>query len=143
MKALSLWQPWAWAVARAGKDVENRQWRHAPGYRGLVLIHAAKKDDHSGAFETVEGISGLRVPTVLERGGLVAMARLVDVVEDSSSPWAIPGALHLVLADTVPLPFVPLQGQRGFFDVTAGQLGEHRDAYLAARAKLLAIGGAT
>ena len=26
MKALSIRQPWAWAIINAGKDIENRQW---------------------------------------------------------------------------------------------------------------------
>ena len=39
MKALSLRQPWAWAVVEAGKDVENRRWNTK--FRGDFLIHAA------------------------------------------------------------------------------------------------------
>ena len=27
MKALSIRQPWAWAILHAGKDIENRDWR--------------------------------------------------------------------------------------------------------------------
>lgn len=40
MKALSLWQPWASAVAVGAKRIETRSWRTA--YRGPLAIHAAK-----------------------------------------------------------------------------------------------------
>ena len=36
-------QPWAWAIAVAGKDVENRGW--STTYRGLLAIHAGKGQD--------------------------------------------------------------------------------------------------
>src|SRR5688572_4676832 len=39
MKALSLRQPWAWAVVHGGKRVENRGW--TTDYRGPLLIHAS------------------------------------------------------------------------------------------------------
>ncbi|MQA14935.1 MAG: ASCH domain-containing protein [Pseudonocardiaceae bacterium] len=44
MRALSIRQPWAWAILHAGKDVENRSWpiRH----RERLVIHAAKTVDH-------------------------------------------------------------------------------------------------
>ncbi len=41
MKALSLWQPWATAIAVGSKLVETRGW--ATKYRGPLLIHAAKR----------------------------------------------------------------------------------------------------
>jgi len=40
MKALSVRQPWAWAIIYALKDIENRGW--PINYRGDILIHAAK-----------------------------------------------------------------------------------------------------
>ena len=39
--ALSVRQPWAWAIVKGFKDVENRTW--STKYRGLVYIHAPKK----------------------------------------------------------------------------------------------------
>ena len=38
--ALSIRQPWAWAILHAGKDIENRSW--STSFRGPVCIHAAK-----------------------------------------------------------------------------------------------------
>ena len=40
MKALSVRQPWAYAIIYALKDIENRGW--PINYRGDILIHAAK-----------------------------------------------------------------------------------------------------
>ena len=50
MKAITLWQPWAWAIARAGKRIENREW--SPG-RELrqgepVAIHASYRLEDCG-----------------------------------------------------------------------------------------------
>lgn len=42
MKALSLWQPWASAVAYCSKHVETRSW--STNHRGPIAIHAAKSD---------------------------------------------------------------------------------------------------
>lgn len=41
MKCLSLWQPWASAVALGSKRIETRSWR--THYTGPLLIHAAKR----------------------------------------------------------------------------------------------------
>lgn len=40
MKALTVRQPWAWAIIHGGKDVENRTRNIAGAYRGPVAIHA-------------------------------------------------------------------------------------------------------
>ncbi len=40
-KALSLWQPWASAIAEGAKRIETRSWQ--THYRGPLLIHAGKK----------------------------------------------------------------------------------------------------
>jgi hypothetical protein len=41
MKALSLWQPWASAIAIGAKTIETRSWYTS--YRGPLAIHAAKR----------------------------------------------------------------------------------------------------
>lgn len=38
-RALSVRQPWAWAIVTQGKDVENRS--RATAYRGMIAIHAS------------------------------------------------------------------------------------------------------
>lgn len=41
MRAISLWQPWATAVALGSKRIETRHW--STNYRGPLAIHAAKR----------------------------------------------------------------------------------------------------
>lgn len=41
MRAISLWQPWATAVALGSKRIETRHWQTR--YRGPLAIHAAKR----------------------------------------------------------------------------------------------------
>jgi hypothetical protein len=126
MKAISIRQPWAWAIIHAGKPVENRTWW--TDYRGPVLIHAAKgctRDEYEDCLATVQDISlthpfpsGLEMPALkdLPRGGIVGRARIVDCVTSSDSPW-FTGPYGLVLADVEPLPFRPYKGALGLFEV--------------------------
>lgn len=41
MRAISLWQPWASAIAIGSKLIETRHW--ATDYRGPIAIHAARR----------------------------------------------------------------------------------------------------
>lgn len=84
MKALSLWQPWASAVANGAKCVETRSW--STTYRGLLAIHAAQKDDRHlrracladsnvrAALNIDRGVN-----PDLPRGVIIAVVELVDV----------------------------------------------------------------
>ncbi|WP_414462948.1 ASCH domain-containing protein [Hyphomicrobium sp. DY-1] len=120
MKALSIRQPWAWAIVFGTKRIENRDW--STRYRGKLLIHASKGmtiGEYQSATMFIERI-GLAVPTrdQLQRGDLIGIADLVDVVTSSSSPW-FQGKYGFVLENVRPLPnFVPLMGELGLFHVT-------------------------
>ncbi|MDD5394961.1 MAG: ASCH domain-containing protein [Thiothrix sp.] len=59
MKALSIQQPWAWAILNAGKDIENRDW-YTP-VRGRILIHAGKKID-KGSIGFIEDLCHISIP---------------------------------------------------------------------------------
>ena len=127
MKALSIRQPWAWAILHAGKDIENRDWRCK--VRGRVLVHASKGmtfNEYDGALNFMHGVSetypfpkGLTLPraSALTRGALVGSVEIVDCVSASSSPWFM-GTFGFVLRDPVafkqPIPF---KGALAFFDV--------------------------
>lgn len=139
MKALSIRQPWAWLIVRpdlAGearaaalangeiKTVENRGW--STSRRGPILIHASKGMTR-GEYEDVvdfllldprlhDAARALPAFEALERGGIVGSAELVDCVSASESPWFF-GAVGFVLANAKPLPFRPLKGALGFFEV--------------------------
>lgn len=127
MKALSIRQPWAWAILHAGKDIENRDWRSCY-FRGPFLIHAPKgmtRAEYEDALDTFHAISrshpfpsGLTLPAFdnLPGGGIIGIAKVTNAVRESASPW-FAGSIGIVIADARPLPFAPLKGQLGFFDV--------------------------
>ena len=139
MKAISIRQPWAYAILHLGKRVENRDWRGPPSYRGPLLIHAAAgctREEYELAAHWMrsKGLASWprwsdkgppRLPPLaeLDRGGFVARARLSYVINpidarpsDVSNPWYA-GALGLVLDDIEPLRFHPYKGALGLFDV--------------------------
>ncbi len=131
MKALSIRQPWAWLILNAGKDIENRDW--PTKFRGAFLIHASKgmtRYEYEDGCVTAELIAPrVRVPQFgqLERGGIVGMATLARCVGQSPSPWFF-GIYGFELRDVLPLPFRPLRGALGFFDVPDEILNRPRGA---------------
>lgn len=132
MMALSIRQPWASLILKAGKDIENRCW--PTKLRGRILIHAAKgmtRNEHEDAIEfAVRAMRarprvGVKTTTLRElgfafedlpRGGIVGSVEIADCVSASASPWFV-GEYGFVLRDPKPLPFTPWKGQLGFFDV--------------------------
>lgn len=121
MKALSIRQPWAWLILRAGKNIENREW--PTSVRGRILIHASKgvtRDEYEDACDPLWASGGqtIELPPLedLERGGIVGSVEIVDCVSHSDSPWFC-GRFGFVLRDPIILPFRPYRGALGFFDV--------------------------
>jgi activating signal cointegrator 1 len=90
MRAISLWQPWASAIAVGAKRVETRSW--STSYRGRFAIHAAKRLNIGelihfsccwnwcGALQPTGLVmgGGSKLDRLLPFGALVATARLVD-----------------------------------------------------------------
>ena len=120
--ALSVRQPWAWAIIHAGKPVENRDWRKPnPGlkFRGRFAVHAAKgmtRDEYEDAAEFMAGIGvACPAPAELLRGGVIGAASVVDIVREHDSPWFF-GPRALLLADAAPVTFRPASGSLGFFE---------------------------
>lgn len=137
MKALSVRQPWAWAILHAGKDVENRDWGRCPGwraFRGRVLLHASAgctAREYQDAREFIEdrevldgGPAECRVPPLVElpRGAIVGAMTITDCVHEDSdfdSPWFC-GPYGLLLEDVVELAKpIRCKGALGFFSVPA------------------------
>ncbi len=120
--ALSIRQPYAWAIIHAGKDIENRDW--ATRVRGRILIHAGVSwyEGKRAALDDARQwaiCAGLPPPTheQIERGGIVGEAEIIDCVSESASPWFY-GRFGFVLRNARPLPFRALKGRLGFFEVT-------------------------
>ena len=112
MKALSVRQPWSWAIIHAGKPVENRTW--GTRYRGPLLIHAAKTYDRDGKA-WIQSALGIEVPPNLPRGGIIGQVELTGCVEHSDSPWFF-GPKALVLEHPRALPFLQTPGKLGLFE---------------------------
>jgi ASCH domain len=109
VQLLSVRQPWAWAIARGRKQVENRTW--APSYRGPVAIYASMRVDLDAAESPLLWFAGWDPDDpVAAIGGIVAIVTLADVCSaavDGAScdcgEWADPNAYHWRLTDPQPL----------------------------------------
>jgi ASCH domain-containing protein len=109
VQLLSVRQPWAWAIARGRKRVENRTW--APSYRGPVAIYASMRVDLDAAESPLLWFAGWDPDDpVAAIGGIVAIVNLADVCaaavngEDCDcGEWAEPNAYHWRLTEPRPL----------------------------------------
>lgn len=125
MKALSVRQPWAWLIVNGHKDIENRTW--PTRVRGPVLVHASKamtrreyQDVVMFLVTSLPPSTRPHLPTfeAIERGGIVGQVDIIDCVNGSDSPWYM-GATGFVLANAQALPFRPMKGALGFFEVAS------------------------
>lgn len=137
MKALSLQQPWAWLIVNGYKDIENRDW--FTSFRGPVLIHASKTWDEEAFPLWNRGFTYSKydkpaiVPANIAElmplfgkinlGGIVGIAEITACAITHKSPWFV-GEYGFVLENARPLPFIPLRGRLGFFDVPDGVVKE-------------------
>ena len=132
MKAITVRQPWAWAIMHDGKDVENRSRNIAGTYRGPVVIHAGLTDDDDAYRGPVgqrwlawwaNGGSGWGG----QRGFALGVVDLIGVHPYADcdrrpfagfcSNWAGSGAMHLELAH--PHAFaepIPYRGRLGLWE---------------------------
>jgi hypothetical protein len=112
MKALTIKQPWAWAIIHAGKDIENRSW--LTRYRGELAIHAgARMHDYTKMPR------GVRAPEDddLVFSAIIGIVEVVDSVEKSRSKWFMgPCGLVLRNARLLAKP-VPCSGKLGLWNV--------------------------
>jgi hypothetical protein len=140
MKALSLWQPWASAMAIGLKKIETRSW--STPYRGLVAIHAAKKESrdlveffnakmlvgrHSQPFHNhrIYSFSMLPLGAVVAIGNLVDCAPVEKLVTDFrvntlEVKWGnySQGRFGWVFEDIVKLETpIHIRGMQGLFNV--------------------------
>lgn len=116
MKALTVQQPWAWAIAYGGKNPELRS--RATSYRGPLAIHAGARWSTRGATDARvldAWTTWLRMDRpirreLLERRAVIAVAELVDChpAAHCCPPWGDDtydgkSVHHLTLADVRPL----------------------------------------
>lgn len=128
MKALSLWQPWATAIALGSKTIETRDW--PTSYRGPLAIHAAKRLNKAemiyykscwnwcGALRNTgwrmgDGKFGWET---LPFGAIVAVCELVDCRPTESFPLGLLRAKHRPATERGEL-YEWTQEQMGNFDL--------------------------
>jgi hypothetical protein len=145
IKALTILQPWASAIACGAKRIETRSW--ATKYRGLLLIHAGKGQPPQPIFVEACRAAGLRSnpgeSCCLPLGALIAVAELVDCLptmhlarngvfftgrpdvtgrmtdQERALGNYIPDRYGWVLANVRRLPTpIPYRGRQGLFNIT-------------------------
>lgn len=118
MRALSIRQPWVWAILYAEKRIENRL-RPIRRYPQRIWLHAAKRMTHTeyDVARDFIGERGFILPPrdQLMLGGVVGMAEIVGCVAKSSDPW-FNGPYGWVLDKVEPVPFMPCRGMLGLFE---------------------------
>ena len=123
--ALSVRQPWAWAIIHAGKDIENRVWgreRRDAWVRGLIAVHASKgmtRAEYEEARWFMATNCNVECPPAkdLVRGAIIGSVEIVNFigsVPKPTSPWFM-GPRGLVLRGAQPCNPIPCSGQLGFF----------------------------
>ena len=121
--ALSVRQPWAWAILHGGKDVENRDWRRPnPGltFRGRVALHASSgmtQDEYDAIMP--RSAPPIPPPHLLVRGAIIGHVTIMDIIRDPNrdmikSEW-FHGPVGLMLHDPVAIDPIPCAGALGFF----------------------------
>lgn len=116
MKAITLWQPWSWAIAYAGKRIENRGWKPPAAIIGQrIAIHAGKTLDLN-ACEGLGCEDDIQLPEMyfhdpkkaFVHGAIESTALLKGWTEGlcSSHPQSLwlTGPIGWVLDDVVVLP---------------------------------------
>ena len=106
VKALTVRQPWAELIIRGQKDIENRS--RQTNHRGQLAIHAGL------GFDDGEP----KVRGELDRGAIVGVVDVVDCVQGSTSPCAVSGQWHWLLANPRRLSkSIPYRGALGLWTV--------------------------
>lgn len=129
IRALSVRQPFAWAIAVGAKPVENRT--YGTRYRGLLAVHASKIIDRAALdnpliLEAIAGHGFTLDEGPSSLGAVVAVAELYGIHHANDcmlplgcgasgcSPWAMRGKWHWQLREVRPLPEpVPCKGGLG------------------------------
>jgi len=122
MKAVTLYQPWAWAMGRF-KWNETRSW--ATSYRGELAIHAGKTVDRDFVADAIEE-GYLTTATSLATGAIVAVGWLADcqptrdaAINPDEHFWGNyePGRVMWIFKDLRLVTPVICPGHQGLWDV--------------------------
>jgi len=124
MKALSVRQPWTFAIVMGFKPVENRDWTRA--HRGPTLIHAGKTAEHGNINPVLRQIADQACLPLKDvhalyhkhaaTGAIVGRVNVVDCVTSHPSRWFY-GPYGFILKDAEWCEPFTWRGQLGFFEV--------------------------
>lgn len=126
MKAITLHEPWASAIAAGVKDVENRTWPLPKAYVGVpIALHAGKKYDHDDAWDIAKLWPGVPLDTDCHQGviALVVFDRTIingwyELHGLPRSPW-FSGPYGWPVRAVEKLPrVIPCRGAQGLWTVT-------------------------
>ena len=128
-KCLSVRQPYAWAIIKGAKDVENRT--RMSHYVGRLHIHASKKewtDRVDDCVARVAGHFGVPVSEMLDDyrrhvsrglGAIIGSVHMSGCVEHHDSEWFRKDMYGYLLRDPKPLRKpIPCKGSPSFFHFT-------------------------
>ena len=115
--ALSLRQPWVYAILHLGKDIENRTWRSR--YRGRVILHASRTMDAAGVKYLRE--RGFHVPEALPMGAYVGEVTITECrpLAECASRWAFGPWCYILERPVAYETPIPGPGRLGFYPVLA------------------------
>lgn len=120
--AISVRQPWAWALIYGGKDVENRVKRAITLGRidqhKRLAIHASRgmtrsEYESAASFMDTIGVHAPR-PDQLERGSIIGSVHVTGITKSSDSPWFF-GPWALCVTNAEACDPIPVSGQLGAF----------------------------
>ncbi|QPH54210.1 hypothetical protein [Pontivivens ytuae] len=119
--ALSVRQPWAWAIIHGGKVIENRSLGAIKSGNmdcRRICIHAAtglKRSEYDWGLWRLHrhGVTAPR-PEDLPRGAIIGTVDVVDIISESDSEW-FGGPWGLVLENPAPVEPIPAVGELGYF----------------------------
>lgn len=110
MRAISIKQPWSWAIARGHRTVSNQA--VPTSYRGRLLVHASMGVDLSSCDSALIRAAGWDPADPLATlGAVIAVAELTKVCSAGADrgrcecgPWAEQDAYHWRLSEVRALP---------------------------------------
>lgn len=120
--ALSVRQPWAWAILFGGKVIENRSIGAIRSGRmtpGVICLHAAsgmREDEYRyGHWRLMRHGVNCPRPDHLPRGAIIGTIEVTGIVTKSSSEW-FGGEAGLTLTHPCPIEPIPCKGALGYFE---------------------------
>jgi hypothetical protein len=137
VKALTIPQPWAAAIAHGSKRTENRLWPAPARHIGSrILIHAADAEDHRpgyGMLEVPQELADHLADWPAVHGAIIAVTTLIGCHYSSDGqccgPWGGEGLYHWTLGDVQPLAVpVACKERFGFWTPSASVLAALAEA---------------